>query len=87
MLLRGNYKSARSALITADPEKAIDKEVEHGWELPLKIDSLCQTEKARVVPLGAAKKLSTDKKGERYTKICATHDCSFPGSSGLPVKN
>ena len=51
MLLRGNYKSARSALITADPEKAIDKEV------------------------------------ERYTKICATHDCSFPGSSGLPVKN
>ena len=63
MLLRGNHKPERSALIKEALEKAIDKEVEHGWEYPLKIDSLCHIENAGVASLGVSEKLSLDKKG------------------------
>ena len=37
--------------------------------------------------LGVAEKFSINEKGERYTKISVTHDCSFPGPSGLSVNN
>ena len=37
-----------------DIEKYIDKELEHGWVLPLTIDSLCHTENAGVVLQGVA---------------------------------
>ena len=39
------------------------------------------------MPLGVAEKFLIDKKGERYIKICVTHDCSFPDPSGLLVNN
>ena len=74
MLLRGNHKSARSALNAAALKKVIDKEVKHGWVLPLTIDSLRHIKNAGVVPLGVAEQLSIDEKGERYTKIRVTHD-------------
>ena len=35
MILRGNHKSAGSDLNAAALEKAIDKEVEHGWSFLL----------------------------------------------------
>ena len=85
MLLRGKQKSERSALNTAAMEKLTEKEVEHGWSLPLKIDSLCHIEKAGVAPLGVAEQLSINEKVECYTKIGVTHEFYFPGSSGICV--
>ena len=61
--------------------------MEHGWALPLTIDSIRHIKDVGVVPLGVAKKFSINKKEEHYTKILITHDCSFPGPSGLSVKN
>ena len=58
MLIRGNHKSARSALNTADMEKSIDKEVEQGWALPLTIYSIRYIKNKGVVPLGVAEQLS-----------------------------
>ena len=87
MLPRGNHKSARSALNAAALEKVIDKEVKHGWVLPLTIDSLCHIENVGVVLQGEAEQLSIDNKLERYTKRRVTHDCSLPGPSGLSMNN
>ena len=61
--------------------------MEHEWALPLTIDSICHIKKLGVVPLGVAEKFTINKKLEHYTKIRVTHDCSFPGSSGLSVNN
>ena len=40
MLLRGNHKSSHSVLNSAAIDKAISKEIDHGWALPLTIESL-----------------------------------------------
>ena len=42
---------------------------------------------AGVVPLRVSEKLSIKEKGGRYIKRLVTHDCSFPGPSGLSVNN
>ena len=55
--------------------------------MPRTIDSLRHIENVGVIPLGVAEKFSIDKKGERYTKICVTYDCSFPAPSGISVNN
>ena len=54
MILRGNHKSSHSVLNSADIDKAISKEIDHGWALPLTIESLQNTKNAGVVPLGVA---------------------------------
>ena len=87
MLLRGDHKSERSALNAEVLEKSIDKEVERGWTLPLIIDSNFLIKNVGVEPLGVAEQLSIKKKGERYTKICITHDYYFPGHSRISVNN
>ena len=83
ILLRRNHKSARSDLNEEYLVKTIDKEVEHGWVLPLTIDSIRHIKNAGVVPLGVAEQCSINKKIKRYTKRHITHDCSFPGPLGL----
>ena len=40
MILRGNHKSSQSVLNAAALNKAISKESDHGWLLPLTIKSL-----------------------------------------------
>ena len=83
----GNHKPARSSLNIKALEKAIDKEVEHGCTFNLTFESIHHIKNAGVIPLGVAEQLSINKKGERYTKIRVTHNCSFPGPSGLSVNN
>ena len=39
------------------------------------------------MPQGVAETISINEKGEHYIKISATHDCTFPGHSGLLVNN
>ena len=40
MILRGNHKSSQSVLNAAALNKAISKEIDHGWALTLTIESL-----------------------------------------------
>ena len=81
MIPRGNHKSSQSVLNAAAANKAMSKEIDHGWALPLTIEYLQSTKNAGVVPLGVAEQLSINDKGERYIKRRITHDCSFPGPS------
>ena len=87
MIIRGNHKSSHSVLNSAALDKAISKDIDHGWEFPLKIESLQSIKNAGVLSIGVAEKFSINKKGERYIKIRVTHDCSFPGPSGILVNN
>ena len=87
MILRVNHKSSQSVLNASALNKAISKEIDHGWALPLTIESLQSIKHSGVVPLGVAEQFSINEKGERYIKRHVTHDCSFPGPSGLSVNN
>ena len=40
MILRGNHKSSQLVFNAAAQNKAISKVIYHGWDLPLKIESL-----------------------------------------------
>ena len=68
MILRGNHKYSQSVLNAAALNKAISKEIDHGWALPLTIESLQLIKNSGVVPLGVAEQFSINEKGERYVK-------------------
>ena len=87
MPLRGNQKSANSDLNVSALEKAMDKEVEYGWSLPITINSIRHIKDVGFIPLGVAGNFSIDEKVELYTKICVILDFYFPGQSGLSFKN
>ena len=75
MILRGNHKSSQSVLNAAALNKAISKEIDHGWALPLTIKSLQSIKNAGVVPLGVEEKFSINEKIECYIKRRVTHNC------------
>ena len=52
MILRGNHKSYQSVVNAAAINKAISKDIDHGWALPLTIESLQSIKNEGVVPLG-----------------------------------
>ena len=54
MIIRGNHKSSQSVLNAAALNKTISKEIDHGWALPLIIESLQRIKNEGVVPLGVA---------------------------------
>ena len=68
-------------------DKTISKEINHKWALLLKIESQENIKNTGVVLLGVAEKFSINNKWGCYIKRSVTHDCSFPGPSGLSVKN
>ena len=51
MIIRGNHKSPHLELNSAALYKAISKDIDHGWALPLTIKSLQNIRNAGVVPL------------------------------------
>ena len=87
MIFRGNHKSFHSLLNSAALDKAIIKEIGHVWALLFTIEYLQNIKNAGVVPIGVAEKISINEKRERYIKRRVTHECSFPGPSGLLVNN
>ena len=58
MILRGNHKSSHSLLNLAALYKAISKEIDRGWALPLTIESLQKIKNAGVMHLGVAEQFS-----------------------------
>ena len=87
MILRGNHKSSQSVLNAAALNKAISNEIDHEWALPLTIESLLSIKNVGVLHLGVAEQFSINEMDKRYVKRRVTHDCSFPGPSGLLVNN
>ena len=74
MIIRGNHKSSQSVPNAAALKKSIIKDIDHGWALPLTIESLQSVKNAGVVPLGVAEQFSIKERGECYIKRCLTHD-------------
>jgi hypothetical protein len=83
MLDRGNHKSAQLSTGAKALSKAFDKEVKYQWAIPLQPHCIKYIPGASVTPLGVATQWSINAQNERIIKRRTTHDCSFPGPSGL----
>ena len=87
MIKRGNHKYSDSEMNSSALDKAISKEVNHIWSLPLTILSLKDINNARVFPMGGVGKLSINEMREHYIKQHFTHYCTFPCTLGPSVNN
>ena len=85
-LARGNHKSALKKKKVL--EKALIKETQLGYQLPLRLDHLRNIPEIRISPMGVADQLSINELGEIIEKDRVTHDLSFPGEiSGESVNS
>lgn len=82
-LKRGNHQSSLIPENAAALDKAFTKEVQNRWALPLLPSSLKSIPNASVTPLGVAVQWTIDENRNRKLKRRTTHDCTFPGPSGL----
>ena len=87
MIARGNHKSATAPEVASTLLKNYTKEVEHGWMLPVTLESVAKIKGAGVIPIGVAQQQSVDEKGNRYTKFRTTHDASFPPPSEQSIND
>ena len=83
MLKRGNHPSTMVPENAYALEKAFDKEVKYGWALPILPTIIRNIPEACITPLGVVAQWSINEYNERIIKRRVTHDCTFPGPSGL----
>jgi hypothetical protein len=83
MLHRGNHQSTVLPENKAALTKAINKEVLHQWAIPIEPSCILAIPGASVTPLGVAVQWTINEDNVRVRKRRTTHDCSFPGPSGL----
>ena len=83
MIERGNHKSAEIDTNKTALNKVFSKEVDHHWSIPLLPSCIPLIPGASVTPLGVATQWSIDDNNNRIVKNRPTHDCTFPGPSGL----
>lgn len=79
---RGNHQSASSDEGLSVLNKAYDREVKLGWQIPILPSAIKLIKNASITPLGIAQQWSFNSNNERVLKKRITHDCSFPGASG-----
>jgi hypothetical protein len=79
----GNHKSIEKFKAMMDP--LVNKDINHGFALPLPVDILYNISKASLAPLGCHKQETINELGIKVPKYRMTHDQSFPGPSGLLV--
>ena len=84
---RGNNKSALDPEDAPFIQKNQTKEVEKGWMIPIRKDSVLKIPGAGVIPLGIAEQITIDAQGNRIPKKRFTHDLSRPMKSGMSVNN
>ena len=82
-LERGNHKSASHQEGIQAITKAFKREVSLGWQIPILPDAIKAIKGACITPLGVAKQWTINSSNERIIKKRVTHDCTFPGPSGL----
>ena len=74
---RENHQSA------SDPDneptllESYEKEVTHGWMLPVTPECITKIKGASVIPVGVATQFTIDVNGDRKVKRRTTHDASF----------
>ena len=83
LLKRRNCKLAKQDIVVL--KKAVPKEVEKGWLLPVTIESFTKIKGLSLIPLGIANQDTIDEHGNQIPKKRATHDVSFLAPSGLLV--
>ena len=86
-ITRGNHPSALSGENLEAVKKNYNKEVNKGWMIPIKIESLRGLKHARVTPIGVHPQWSIDEAGNRKLKRRIAHDCSFKPPSGHSINN
>ena len=85
MINRGNHKSTQNKENSEALHKGYLKEIEHGWMIPITIESIYHIKNAMVLPLGTVCQQTLDIHGQRTIKRRITHDCSFPTPSGTSM--
>ena len=85
MLERGNHKSAKDD--TAEVERLLGKDVEHGFSLPVLTSIVKKIKWAMVQPAGLASQFALQPDGSRVPKDRLTHDLTFEDSEGTSVNN
>ena len=63
MILRRNHELYHSVLKSAALDKAISKDIDHVWALPLTTESLQNIKNVGIAPLGVAELFSINGKG------------------------
>jgi hypothetical protein len=76
MLERGNHKSVQED--GEEVAKLLEKDVLHGFSLPVSPEIVPNIEKAMVQPAGVVKQFSLREDGARFQKRRLTQDLSFP---------
>ena len=85
---RGNNKSASSCEENKEAVNSnYDKEVAHGWMIPIKIDVIKKIKGTGVIPIGIATQFTIDEKGKRKIKRRLTHNCSRVGPTNTSVNS
>ena len=74
---RGKHPSASEPENEAILLKNYDKEVSHGWMLPVTKECVTKLKDAGVIPIGVAIQFTIDDEGNRSVKRRTTHD-AFP---------
>ena len=87
MIKRGNHPSVMRDNNFEVLQKAYDKEVKHGWLIPLQVSALPKIKNAGIITLGIAQQFTVDAEGNRISKGRATHDCSFEMPSVFSINN
>ena len=85
MINRGNHKSTQDKENSKALHKGYLKEIEHGWMIPVTIESVYHIKNAMVLPLGIVCQQTLDIHGQSTIKRRITHDCSFPTPSGTSM--
>ena len=82
MIERSNHKSAQLLTNEQSLEENYQKEVEHGWMMPITVESVLKVEGAAVIQIGVATQSSIDTSGDHYTIRKTTYDASVQPASG-----
>ena len=84
ILARGNHKSAQE--LPEQVTKLLNKDVTHGFSIPLPVEIVKLIPNAGVQPLGLASQWTIDEEGERIAKHRLTQDLTFSSNkTGPPV--
>ena len=88
MMGRGNHKSAKTPTANAKTlKKNYQKEVAHGWMLPIPKNKLLKMEGASAIPVGVAIQHTVDCDERRIVKRRTTHDATFSPPSTKSINN
>lgn len=85
ILERGNHQSAQA--LPKQVSKLLDKDVVHGFTIPLPISTVRLIPNAGIQPLGLASQWTIDENGERVIKYRLTQDLTFCSSKTGPPRS